>query len=181
MGIGGTGHRTLGLAAMKRIAQALLACACLAGTVSGCASIGATSGAVAGIMSGAVTANPAVGFGVGIAVQAATDEVVKGYMRGLHQDQQDAIAKLAGNLSVGESVPWQVQHVLPLENGHGEVRVTRAFDTPLAQCKEFVFSLVDGDQPDAKTAWFFASACQQDQGWKWASVEPAVSRWGSLQ
>jgi len=161
---------------------ALLGCACMAaGTISGCASVGAASGAVAGVMSGTVTANPAVGIGVGIAVQAATDEVINGYLRGLHQDQQDAIAQLAGELPMDWSMPWRVKHTLPLENGHGEVRVTRIFNTALAQCKEFAFSVVDGDAPGAKTSWFVASVCQQDQRWKWASVEPAVERWGSLQ
>jgi hypothetical protein len=164
-----------------RLMLSVLVCAGSIGVTSGCASIGAASGAVAGITTGTVTANPAVGIGVGIAVQAATDEAINGYMRGMHQDQQDEIAKLVGNLRVGESMPWQVKHTLPIENGHGEVRVMRVFDTALAPCKEFVFSLVDGDAPDAKTSWFVANACRQDQGWKWASVEPAVSRWGTLQ
>ncbi|MDR2154087.1 MAG: hypothetical protein LBE78_03545 [Burkholderiaceae bacterium] len=164
-------HRTL----------ALLACTSAIGLSAGCAPIGAAGGAIAGITSGAATTNPAVGIGVGIAVQAAIDETLNYYMRGLRQDQQDAIAQLAGNMLVGESMPWRVKHKLPLDNGHGEVRVTRMFDTALAQCKEFVFSLVDGEQPDAKAAWFVATACQQTQGWKWASVEPAVERWGTLQ
>jgi len=167
---------------MKRIGLALLACAGVIGTVSGCASIGTASGALAGITTGAVTANPAVGIGIGIAVQAATDEAVKRYMRGLHRDQQDQIAQLVGELSVDASAPWQVKHILPLENGRGQIRVTRAFDTALTHCKEFVFSLTDGDGPDAPAWWFVANACQQqDQSWKWASAEPAVARWGSLQ
>jgi hypothetical protein len=167
---------------VKRIMLALLVGAGVIGAVSGCASIGAASGAVAGMATGVVTANPAVGIGVGIAVQAATDEAIKRYMRGMHQDQQDQIAQLAGNLSVDESAPWQVEHTLPLENGRGQIRVTRVFDTALAHCKEFVFSLTDGDGPDAPAAWFVANACQQeDQSWKWASAEPAVNRWGSLQ
>jgi hypothetical protein len=149
--------------------------------VSGCASIGAASGAVAGVATGAVTANPAIGFGVGIAVQAATDEAVNRYMRGMHREQQDAIASLVGQLPVGESRPWRVKHTLPIENGHGEVRVTRVFDTALASCKEFAFSVVDGDKPDSKVDWFTAAACRQDTGWKWASAEPAVERWGTLQ
>jgi len=166
---------------MTRIVLALLACAGVIGTLSGCASIGAASGALAGITTGAVTANPAVGIGIGIAVQAATDEAIKRYMRGLRQDQQDYIAQLVGELSVNESAPWQVQHTLPLDNGRGQVRVTRVFDTALAHCKEFVFSLTSDDAPDAPAAWFIANACRQDQGWKWASAEPAVARWGTLQ
>jgi hypothetical protein len=148
---------------------------------SGCSSIGAASGAAAGVASGLVTSNPAVAIGVGIAVQAATDEAVGRYMRSMHKDQQDLIAALAGAMPVGETRPWAVKHTLPVENGHGEVRVTRAFNSALALCKEFVFSVQDGDGPNAPAAWFTASACRQDAGWKWASAEPAVERWGNLQ
>ena len=151
--------------------------------MSGCASVGAASGAAAGVATGLVTANPAVGIGVGIAVQAATDATVKRYMREMHGDQQNLIAALAGAMAVGETRPWNVKHSLPIENGHGQVRVTRAFASSLAICKEFVFSVVDGDKPDAKVDWYIASACQQDNKgyWKWASAEPAVERWGNLQ
>jgi len=148
---------------------------------SGCASIGAASGAAAGVASGIVTSNPAIALGVGVAVQAATDEVVARYMRNMHQDQQDLMAALVGTMQVGETRPWSVKHTLPIENGHGEVRVTRDVSSALAQCKEFVFSVQDGDGPNAPEMWFTANACQQDKGWKWATAEPAVERWGSLQ
>jgi hypothetical protein len=164
-----------------RLILAALVCAGAGAALSGCASIGAASGAVAGVATGAVTANPAVGIGVGIAVQSATDEAVNRYMKNMHRDQQDAIATLVGTMPVGASQPWRVKHRLPIENGHGEVRVTRAFDTALADCKEFAFSVVDGDKPDAKVDWFTASACRQGAVWKWASAEPAVERWGTLQ
>jgi hypothetical protein len=149
--------------------------------LNGCASVGAAAGAVAGAATGLVSANPAVGIGVGIAVQGATDEVVKRYTRSMHTDQQDAISSAAGEMDVGQTRPWRVKHRIPLENGHGEVRVTRAFATPLASCKEFVFSVVDGEKPGAPQHWYAASACQQDSRWKWASAEPAVERWGTLQ
>jgi len=150
--------------------------------VSGCASVGAASGAAAGAATGLVTANPAVGIGVGIAVQAATDVAVNRFMRTMHTDQQNAIASAAGALPVGGTQTWAVKHTLPIENGHGEVRVTRAFASALALCKEFVFSVQDGDGPDAPARWFTASACHDDaSGWKWASAEPAVDRWGALQ
>jgi hypothetical protein len=148
---------------------------------SGCSSVGAASGAAAGVASGLVTSNPAIGIGVGIAVQAATDEAVAHYMRVMHTDQQDMIAALAGAMPVGETRPWMVKHTLPIENGHGQVRVTRAFSSALALCKDFVFSVQDGDGPNAHVDWYTASACQQDKGWKWASAEPAVERWGNLQ
>ncbi len=164
-----------------RMILAALVCAGAGAAMSGCASIGAASGAAAGVATGAVTANPGIGIGVGIAVQAATDEAVNRYMKHMHRDQQDAIAALVGAMAVGESKPWRVKHRLPIENGHGEVRVTRSFDTALANCKEFAFSVVDGDKPDAKADWFTASACQRGAVWKWASAEPAVERWGTLQ
>lgn len=148
---------------------------------SGCSSVGAASGAAAGVASGLVTSNPAIGIGVGIAVQAATDEAVGRYMRTMHTDQQNLIAALAGAMPVGETRPWAVKHTLPIANGHGQVRVTRAFSSALALCKDFVFSVQDGDGPNAHEDWYTASACRQDKGWKWASAEPAVERWGALQ
>ncbi|PMS22002.1 hypothetical protein C0Z18_05630 [Trinickia dabaoshanensis] len=182
MGLGGTRYRTLGCPAMSaRMMLAALVCAGAGAALAGCSSIGAASGAAAGVATGVVTSNPAVGIGVGIAVQAATDEAVNRYMLVMHRDQQDAIAMLVGEMPVGAAQPWRVSHTLPIENGHGEVRVIRAFDTALTSCKEFAFSVVDGDKPDAKVDWFTASACQQGGRWKWASAEPAVERWGTLQ
>ncbi|CAJ6207374.1 lipoprotein [Burkholderia pseudomallei] len=156
---------------------AALALAAAALGLSGCGSVGAASGALAGAATGLVTANPAVGVGVGIAVQAATDEAVNRTMKQLHKNQQGAIAQAAGGLAVGETRAWQVKNRVPLENGEGEVRVTRAFQTPLALCKEFAFSVKDGSRAD----WYLASACQDAHGWQWASAEPAVERWGNLQ
>ena len=164
-----------------RLALASVLCVGASVLTSGCSSVGAASGAAAGVASGLVTANPAVGIGVGIVVQSATDEAVKRYMRTMHGDQQNAIAALAGGMPVGAAKPWSVKHTLPIENGHGEVRVTRAFTSALAICKDFVFSVADSDKPDAHEDWYTASACLQDKGWKWASAEPAVARWGNLQ
>ena len=152
--------------------------------LSGCGSIGAAAGAAAGVSTGVVTSNPAIGFGVGIAVQAATDEAVNRLMKRLHSDQQIAIATTAGNLPIGETKPWSVKHTLPVENGHGDVRVLREFSSALATCREFAFSVADGDKPDAHEDWFLAQACKgndESGGWKWASAEPAVERWGNLQ
>jgi hypothetical protein len=164
-----------------RLVAAAALCVGASLLASGCSSIGAASGAAAGVASGIVTSNPAVALGVGIAVQAATDEAVARYMRGMHKDQQDLMSALVGTMPVGETKPWSVKHTLPIENGHGQVRVTRAVSSALALCKEFVFSVQDGDGPNAPEMWFTASACQQDQGWKWATAEPAVARWGNLQ
>jgi hypothetical protein len=152
--------------------------------LSGCGSIGAAAGAAAGVSTGVVTSNPAIGFGVGIVVQAATDEAVQRLMKRLHSDQQIAIATTVGDLPIGDTKPWQVKHTLPVENGHGDVRVLREFSNALATCREFAFSVADGDKPDAHQDWFLAQACKGNDnsgGWKWASAEPAVERWGNLQ
>lgn len=165
---------------VKLIALAAL-CGGIVLAASGCSSIGAASGAAAAAATGIVTANPAVGIGVGIAVQAATDEAVGRFMKNMHADQQELIAETAGRLPVGGMDIWRIKHQLPVENGHGQVRVTRAFSNALTLCKEFVFSVQDGDKADAPEQWFTASACQDQSGWKWASAEPAVERWGTLQ
>jgi len=164
-------------------APACLVALCLAAALatSGCGSVGAASGAAAAAATGIATANPAVGIGVGIAVQAATDEAVNRFMKGMHADQQQMIAATAGRLPVGGSDLWRIKHRLPIENGHGQVTVVRAFASPLALCKEFVFSVQDGDAANAPEQWFTATACQDTGGWQWASAEPAVARWGTLQ
>ena len=160
-----------------------LLCAGVVTVTSGCSSIGAASGAAAAVASGAVTANPAIGLGVGTTVQAATDEAVNRYMKNMHADQQKLIAETAGRLPVDGTATWQVKHFLPVENGHGQVRVTRMFSSVLASCKEFAFSVQDGDTAAAPEQWFTATACldQSQSTWKWASAEPAVTRWGALQ
>ncbi len=122
----------------------------------------ALSGAVAGVSTGAVTSNPAIGFGVGIAVQAATDEAVNRLMKRLHSDQQIAIATTAGDLPIGETKPWRVKHTLSVKNGHGDVRVLGKFSSALATCREFAFSVADGGKPDAHQDWFLAQACKDN-------------------
>nr|WP_246270676.1 hypothetical protein [Paraburkholderia solisilvae] len=181
--------RVLGALRVSRVLHASFAVALCAGAsalISGCSSssLGAAGGAAAGTATGIVTANPAVGIGVGIAVQAATTEAVNRYYRVMHTDQQNVIAALVGTMKVGDTRPWNVKHTLPIENGHGQVRVTRAFSSALADCKEFAFSVADGDEANAPEQWYTAAACQLQQDkrwWKWASAEPAVERWGNLQ
>ncbi|HEY3596485.1 MAG TPA: hypothetical protein VGL08_03070 [Paraburkholderia sp.] len=169
-----------------RAALAIALAAGLSALTSGCSStsLGAAGGAAAGAATGIATANPAIGIGVGIAVQAATTASINRYLRVMHTDQQNVIAALVGTMPVGDTRLWNVKHTLPIENGHGQVRVTRAFSSALADCKEFVFSVADGDEPNAPEHWYTASACQQQldkRWWKWASAEPAVERWGNLQ
>jgi len=168
-------------AALASLTSLATLCALAALATSGCASIGAASGAAAAAATGIATANPAVGVGVGIAVQAATDEAVNRFMKGMHADQQNQIAETVGRLPVGGTDLWRIKHKLPVENGHGQVRVVRAFASALTLCKEFAFSVQDGEAADAPEQWFTATACQDTGGWKWASAEPAVARWGTLQ
>jgi hypothetical protein len=169
-----------------RVALAIALCAGAGTLMSGCssASLGAAGGAAAGTATGIVTANPAIGIGVGIVVQAVTTESINRYYRVMHGDQQNVIAALVGTMKVGDTRPWNVKHTLPIENGHGQIRVTRAFSSALADCKEFAFSVADSDEANAPEHWYTAAACQMQQDkrwWKWASAEPAVDRWGNLQ
>lgn len=156
--------------------------ACLA-ALSACKSVGGIAGAVTGVASGAAASNPAVGVAVGIGVQAGVNESINRFMRHLSQEEQAQIASVVGQMEIGERRPWEIRHSVPYGNAQGEVTVARAFKTPLAACKEAVFSV---DDADAKSAGipqprFVTFACQGANGWKWATAEPAVSRWGTLQ
>ena len=159
----------------------LLCAAALAGaSLAGCASVGDVTGAVAGLVSGAATANPAVGISVGVAVRAGTNEAVRAVSRSRQRNEQDAIAAVAAALEAGESAPWAVdQHVTG--DAYGEVQVLRVIDTPLATCKELLFSVASGDEESGPPAWFTTTACRQGERWKWAAAEPAVERWFNLQ
>ncbi|WP_395824747.1 hypothetical protein [Collimonas sp.] len=72
-------------------------------------------------------------------------------------------------------------HQISYGNEHGEVRVTRLIDTPLALCKEAIMSVDTGAGAQLKRAWYVTNACMSDDVWKWAAAEPAVERWCSLQ
>lgn len=161
------------------------AIALLASALAGCSTFGTITGAVAGIATGTATTNPAVAIGVAIGVKAAADQVGRSVGRRMKQAEQDAIASVASELREGDSRPWAVKQRLPWGHARGEVRVTRVIDTPLARCKEVLFSVDkgDGERDDGKAsrAWFAASVCQQADRWKWAAAEPAVERWGNLQ
>jgi hypothetical protein len=167
--------------AVPRLLALAALCAGVALTASGCSSIGTASGAAAAATTGIATANPAVGVGVGIAVQAAIDEAINRFMKSMHADQQELIARTVGSLPVDGTGTWRIKHILPVENGHGQVRVLRAFSSALAQCREFAFSVQDGDASDAPEQWYIATACQDQGAWQWATAEPAVGRWGTLQ
>jgi hypothetical protein len=146
-----------------------------------CSSIGPVSGAVVGVATGAGTANPVVGYAAGIGTQAAVDTLVKYVSRKRQQHEQDEIAATVGKLAPGQTVPWKIEHDIPIGNEHGEVTVADSIDNALARCKEVVFTVIDGDKPDSPRGIFVTTACAQGETWKWAEAEPATQRWGTLQ
>ncbi len=172
MGLGRACDGAVGIAAVRFAALLLVL------LLGGCASAGNIIGIVAGAAAGGATANPAVGFGVGVGTAAVSDYVLRRVSRTWHQGEQDAIATTAGVLDVGGVGPWRVEHVLPVGNEHGQLQIVRAIDNPLAPCKQVLFSVEESKEPPA---WYSVDICKQQSGWKWASAEPAVERWGFLQ
>lgn len=168
--------------AARRAAPALLlllAAAPLAGCTS---SAGGIAGAATGTAAAVGTGNAAVGILVGVGTRAAADEAFRRVSRRWSRTEQDALAAAVGGMQIGEARPWAVRHSPPIGNKRGEVRVLRAVETPLAECKEVLFSVDSGKEgPDAARRWFLTSACRQEDRWKWAAAEPATERWGSLQ
>ncbi len=152
----------------------------LAMSLAGCSNVGNFTGALAGIATGSVTANPAIAIAVGIGVKTVTDAASKVVGLRIRQTEQDQIAAIAGDMSPGETRPWETRHGIPFGTVRGEVRVTGLIDTPLALCKEVLFS-VQGSGAGSSHSWFATSVCQQEDQWKWADAEPAVDRWGNLQ
>jgi hypothetical protein len=151
--------------------------------LSACSSVGELSGAVAGVATGAVTANPIIGYGVAIGVSAAADATSKYVSRNWQRAEQDSIAAVIGQAQEGTEQRWQIRHPIPYGNEQGSLRVLRTISSPLAQCKEALFSVEDYSRDGQSPAphWFLTTACQQQGQWKWASAEPAVARWGNLQ
>lgn len=173
-------HRALGRAAVRRRAALLALLA--APLLSGCELAGGIAGGISGGVSGTLSGNAAVGYAVGVGVRAATDAAVDAWLRRLQRAEQTAIAEAAGSLAPGESRPWRVSHGLPFgwRDNMGQLAVTRQIDTPLAQCREVLFSVQD--KPEAPPEGvFLATACRQSGGWRWAGAEPSVSRWRYLQ
>lgn len=158
---------------------------CILFALGGCTALGGLAGAAAGIASGTFTGNPAVGVAVSVSVKAAADAGIKGLMRSLQQDEQNAIAAVAGGMEPGEVRPWRIRHAIPYGDNQGRMQVTRVIDTPLVRCKEVMFTVEARDAipaaDNAARSWFTAQVCRHDQRWKWAVAEPAVERWGSLQ
>ena len=145
--------------------------------LGGCAAVSDVAGLVAGSGAGAASANPAVGIAVGIGVRTGVEEVRRYVVRRRQGGEQDAIADAAGAAPVGQPAPWQIRHTIPIGNARGELAVVREYTTPLATCREVVFSVEDGDHPSL----FTTSLCRHATRWKWAAAEPAVPRWGFMQ
>ncbi len=81
----------------------------------------------------------------------------------------------------GERRPWEIRHIVPIGNEHGEVTVVRAIPSPLTLCKELVFSVDTGKDTALTREWYTTDACRDGGRWKWALAEPATERWGALQ
>jgi hypothetical protein len=181
VGLGGAGDRAVGLFAMKNlppVPPALLAVLVL---LSGCNATVQVAAVVGGGAAGGLTANPAVGFAVGVAIDAGATYVVRYYGRTRQGAEQDAIAEVAGALPVGTEAAWKIEHTIPIGDEHGQLRVVRDIDSPMAACKEIAFSVDEGKGAKLQRAWYVSDVCKQAARWKWASAEPAVERWGFLQ
>jgi len=161
-------------------ATSLLAAAAL--SLAGCAGAADIAGVVTGSTVALVSANPAVGVGAGLAVRAGTTTAVNWVFRRRHRYAQDEIASVIGRMAPGEVRPWRIDYSIPVGNAHGEIRLVRTIDSTLASCREALFSVVEAEQAGRVTSqqWFVVTACRGDEGWKWASAEPATGRWGSL-
>jgi len=177
MGYSRTGNRALGFVAVT-LRWSLLA-AVLA--LSGCKSVPEITGLITGGAAAAATGSPAVGFAVGVAVDAAANAGMRHVTRTWHAGEQDAIAQAAANLPEGGATTWKIEHFVPIGNEHGQLRIVRVIDSPLGACKEIAFSVDEGTGEKLKRNWYTTAICKQNETWKWAAAEPAVERWGFLQ
>ena len=156
-------------------------CAAAAASVllAGCSSMGGFAGAAAALATSAATANPIVGISVGIGVKAAADQGLQYVAKRRQRDEHDAIVAMVHDMKPGERGHWVRSHLVGSGVDRGEVRVVRVIETPLATCKELLFSVErDGDKP--RIDWFTTTACRNGDVWQWAAAEPAVARGGNL-
>ncbi|MGZ5225754.1 MAG: hypothetical protein ACXWCS_16460 [Burkholderiales bacterium] len=164
------------------IAVAVVCCA------TGCSSLLSTgsadvAGAGGAAIASAVTTNPAVAAGIGLGVQAGGRAGAHYAQRQIHGAAQDEIARAAGNLRVGAVGTWRTHHRVPLEKAeYGRLTVSRVISGGATlQCKEVVFSVDSGQDGGKRSAYYVVPVCREGAAWKWASAEPATTRWGSLQ
>jgi hypothetical protein len=155
--------------------------------LSGCGSVlteGTAAGAgVAGAgIASAVTSNGSVTAAIGLGTQAAAATGLAWVERSVHAAEQRRIAIAAGTLPVGGVAHWSVDHTIPVEDDEqGEVTVSREISAAPLECKEIVFS-VDKVRHEVSSRQFFVTdICRDGTTWRWASAEPAVARWGTLQ
>lgn len=148
-------------------------------SLQGCSSIGSGAGAVVGVAAGTASINPVVGTAVGLGTKAAVDALVRYIARVQQEGQQDEIAMVAGHLELGQAAEWRIAHVLPFGDAHGTLRVAGMIPNPLADCREIVFTVVDG----YRHADYVTTECAETGSgrWNWAQAEPATERWGFLQ
>ncbi|MDD2862117.1 MAG: hypothetical protein PHI71_13755 [Acidiphilium sp.] len=171
----------MGARSVRGLAGASL-CLAMGLGLSGCASIGAISGAVAGASTGAATANPLAGYATAVAVNAAVSTAQKRIARARDHKEQTRVAEAAGPLGPGQTASWNVKYIIPFfANHHGTVRVLRTIDTPLAQCRQILFTLQTGHAPHVHQTPYTTDICRDPQGWRWALAEPAVGRWQYFQ
>jgi hypothetical protein len=159
---------------MQRII-ALAAASLLLGACSegGSALSSISSAGVAAAVGSAI--NPAVGLVAGVATAYGVDQGVKYGERRTHGNVQQAVADAAGPLDVGEAASWQVTEELPLTGRSGTVQVARLFGAAIP-CKDIVLAVEDEGE------LYAATLCRNGRGeWRWATAEPAVRRWGTLQ
>lgn len=150
--------------------------------LGGCSSVGAISGAVAGAATGAATANPLVGYATAVGVNAGVDAVQKYVARVRQHAEQNRIATAAGALAPGQSVSWKVAYLNPFfANHHGTLAVLRDIDTPIAACKDVLFTIDTGHGTNASRTPYATAVCRDSDGWRWAMAAPATARWGYLQ
>jgi hypothetical protein len=157
-----------------------IAALAVATLLAGCKDFSTIAGVAAGSATGAATGSPAIGFAVGVGVSAGGDFLVSYISRVRAGAEQDVIAETAGALPVGGEATWAIDHTIPVGNEHGDLRVMDVIATPIAICKDVVFSVIDGRGPEAPRQRYAVSVCRDPEGWKWATAEPAVMRWGPL-
>jgi hypothetical protein len=140
---------------------------------SGSAVSSLSSAGVAAAVGAAI--NPGVGLVAGVVTAYGFDQGVKYGERRTHGNVQQAIADAAGPLDIGDAAAWQVSEELPLSGRSGTVQVARSFGAAIP-CKDIVFTVEgDGDL-------YAATLCRNGTGpWRWATAEPTVRRWGTLQ
>ena len=150
--------------------------------LGGCGSVGAVAGAVAGGSTGVATANPVVGYAVAVGVNAGVDDLQKYVARVRQGAEQDAIVEAVGRMPPGQTVPWRIVHDIPMfDDEHGEMEVVRLIETPLAPCKEVLFTVDRGAGTRLRRRAYATDACLGSAGWKWAEAEPSTERWGYFQ